>query len=276
MSHGAGSRRMARPRRPASRRPSPTRRRPAGPPQVVAVDGPSGAGKSSAARQLARLLGWRVFETGALYRAVAWAVLREGLDPADREAVEALCRRLPIRLVPVRQQLDAGSVATWRPHVGGSLLNNQLRSERVSSAASLVAAFPGVRAQLLTHQQQLLRRGRIVMEGRDIGTVVCPDAPVKFYLDADPAVRGGRRHREEAATGESAAATTSAIEERDRRDLGRGVAPLRVAEDAVRIDTTTLTLDEVVDKMRAALVTRGISSTFRRFRQHSAPRSTRS
>jgi cytidylate kinase len=244
-------------RRSSTRVPRSSRR-----PLVVAVDGPSGAGKSSASRLLAERLGWAVFETGGLYRAAAWAVIHAGVAPGDERAVARLCATLPLRLVP--------AAATWRITVGGQRLVDQLREEAVTKAASIVAAVPAVRTRLLQFQRRLLRKGRIVMEGRDIGTVVCPEATVKFFLDADPAVRGVRRFREGVEGGGSVEQAASAIGERDRRDQHRPVAPLRAAADAVRIDTTNLTLDQVVDKMLAVLKSRGIFSSSGRLRRSPA------
>ncbi len=244
------------------------------PPLVIAVDGPSGAGKSSASRLLAKRLGWRVFETGGLYRAVAWAVLEAGVDPQDPSAVGQFCRRLPIRLAPVPARPAGGArpsdggAATWRILVKERRLTRQLREEPVTTAASIVAAVPAVRARLLTFQRKLLRQGRVVMEGRDIGTVVCPEAPVKFFLDADPSVRGQRRFHEQIADpAASAQRTLSAIQARDQRDQRRPLAPLQAAADAVRIDTTSLTLEQVVDKMMAVLKSRRILLSSGRLRQ---------
>jgi cytidylate kinase len=243
---------------------------------VVTIDGPSGAGKSSASRLLAKRLGWRVFETGGLYRAVAWAALKAGIDPADPRAMGRLCSRLGLTLAPVRQ-IGPGGPAGWRIRIRGRRLIHELRDDAVTAAASRVAALPLVRRRLLTIQRALAKRGGVVMEGRDIGTVVCPAAPAKFFLDADPSVRGRRRFRE--LTGDyrsarrgmarqgSARQVLTAIRERDRRDQARPVAPLRAATDAIRIDTTGLTLEQVVDKMMAVLDGRGILLSFDRLRR---------
>jgi cytidylate kinase len=252
-------------------------------PGVIAIDGPSGAGKSSASRLLAERLGWRVFETGGLYRAVAWAVLKAGVDADDRRAVGRLCSRLTLRLVPVRsiygRSRGRGQGRTgpsgWRIRMKGRTLTKELRSETVTALASRVAALPAVRRRLLTVQRALARQGGVVMEGRDIGTVVWPTAQAKFFLDADPSVRGRRRFREQGAGDRSSRrgseqleqAVLSAIRERDRRDQARPVAPLRAAPDAVRIDTTGLTLEQVVDKMIAVLNGRGILLSFDRLRR---------
>ena len=247
----------------------PAVRRRSTPPRIITVDGPSGAGKSSASRLLAKRLGWRVFETGSLYRAIAWAVLDLGVNPTDRRAVERVVARLPIRLV-LQRATAAGDAATWRIQVRGRRLTEQLREEAVTRAASIVAALPAVRERLLVPQRQLARLGRVVMEGRDIGTVVCPAAPVKFFLDAAPTTRGQRRFQEEGARAGSFQQTLSAIDERDRRDQARPIAPLSAAPDAVYIDTTSLTLEEVVDKMMAVLQSRGNLLSFGRLRLSSS------
>jgi len=238
---------------------------------VITIDGPSGAGKSTASRLLAERLGWRVFETGGLYRAVAWAALKAGVDPDDRRAMGRLCARLALTLTPVRHVDGWGrgrsGPAGWRIKVKGRALGRELRDDAVTSAASRVAALPVVRRRLLIVQRALARRGGVVMEGRDIGTVVCPTAPAKFFLDADPSVRGRRRFREQGAGRGSARQVITAIRERDRRDQGRPLAPLRAAADAIRIDTTGLTLEQVVDKMMAVLNGRGILLSFDRLRR---------
>jgi cytidylate kinase len=245
-------------------------------PGVIAIDGPSGAGKSSASRLLAERLGWRVFETGGLYRAVAWAVIKAGVDADDRRAIGRLCSRLALRLVPVRSIHGRGRGRTgpagWRIRVGDRTLTRELRSDAVTALASRIAALPVVRRRLLTVQRALARRGGVVMEGRDIGTVVWPTAKAKFFLDADPLVRGRRRFREQGGGHRlsrrgSARQVFLAIRERDRRDQARPVAPLRAAPDAVRIDTTGLTLEQVVDKMIAVLNGRGILLSFDRLRR---------
>jgi cytidylate kinase len=243
---------------------------------VIPIDGPSGAGKSSASRLLAERLGWRVFETGGLYRAVAWSALKAGVDPDDRPAIGRLCARLALTLVPVAHiyggRRGRTGPAGWRIRVGPRTLTRELRGDAVTAMASRVAALPVVRRRLLRLQRALVNEGRVVMEGRDIGTVVCPSAPAKFFLDADPSVRGRRRFHEQSAgrgTARRGAVrkVLSAITERDRRDEGRRIAPLRAAPDAVRIDTTGLTLEQVVDKMMTVLNGRGIPLSFERLRR---------
>ncbi|MEW6298466.1 MAG: (d)CMP kinase [Thermodesulfobacteriota bacterium] len=207
---------------------------------IIAVDGPAGAGKSSSSRLLAERLGYRYIDTGALYRAVGLLALEQNVDLEDHAAVVALCDRLDLRFV-------SGAEGT-RLLLGGRDVTAEIRRPEVSQMASKVSALPGVRQRLLTVQRELGRGGGVVMEGRDIGTVVFPDADIKFYLDASPEERGRRRHAELGAQEgpESLATTMREMAERDRRDSARAHAPLQRAADAVLVDTTALTLEEVV------------------------------
>jgi len=206
---------------------------------VVAVDGPAGAGKSSACRALARRLGFTYVDTGAMYRAVGVLAAELGIDPDDADALARLVARLDIALAGERLLVTGRdlSVAIRRPEAG--------------ELASRVSTQPVVRQRLVALQRALGAAGGVVMEGRDIGTVVFPDAPVKLYLDAKPAARAARRAAELRARGETVDETALARElaERDRRDAGRTHSPLRPAPDAVVLDTTLLTLEQVVDGM---------------------------
>ena len=213
----------------------PTHRRPA----VVAVDGPAGTGKSSVSRRLAGRLGFDFLDTGAMYRAVASVCLRRGLDP-DAEADAA----------------EAAGVMTYDAAAGRFEPDpGDLRTPEVTRAASLVARHPPVRDRLVQWQRAFAAGRRIVTEGRDQGTVVFPAADVKFFLDASAEERAARRLREIRGLGRDADydEVLSQIRERDRRDADRPVAPLRAAEDAVRVDTTSLTVDAVVDTLEAAV-----------------------
>jgi cytidylate kinase len=207
---------------------------------IVAIDGPAGVGKSTVAKQLASRLGY-------LYRAVAWAVLQNGHDPADSDAVAAL---LPSLSLEMQFKNDAVCVA-----VNGKDVTGELRTPAVSAAASVVSAIPAVRAWLLPVQRQIGQKGSVVAEGRDIGTKVFPSAPVKFFLEADAAVRAQRRHWELVAAGHSGAIeqTSAELAGRDNRDRSRAVAPLVPAEDAHHIDTSALSAAEVVDQMMAVI-----------------------
>ncbi len=210
---------------------------------IIAIDGPAGAGKSTVARRLAARLGYRFLDTGALYRTVTLAALRAGLDPDDEERVAALAESVSVVLEPgddgVRALLD------------GEDVSSEIRGSAVTTAVSTVAALPRVRAAMIPLQRAIAAERGVVAEGRDIGTVVFPDADVKFYLDADPAVRAGRRAAER---GDADVQQVEAeIVARDRQDSGRAVAPLRAAEDAVRLDTTDLSIDDVVERLVAAV-----------------------
>ena len=214
---------------------------------VVAIDGPAGAGKSTIARRVAQLLGFAYLDTGAMYRAVTWRALEAGLAPDDEDAVVALARGLDLVLAP-----------DGRVTVDGEDVTGHLRTPAVTRAVSVVAAIPAVREVMVAHQRRFaVQRRRIVAEGRDIGTVVFPDAQVKVFLDADPAERARRRLAETVAAGSSApedvARVARDLERRDHLDRTRAVAPLVPARDARRIDTTPMTPDEVVAAVRAAV-----------------------
>ena len=207
----------------------------------MAVDGPAGAGKSSASRALARRLGFGYVDTGAMYRAVGVLAAERGIDPDDAAALGRLVAALDFELA------DDGE----RLLVGGRNLSAAIRRPEAGELASRVSTQPVVRQRLVALQRALGAAGGNVMEGRDIGTVVFPDAPVKLYLTADPAVRAARRAAElraGAATIDEAALARE-LAGRDRRDAGRAHSPLRRAADAVVLDTTALTLGEVVERM---------------------------
>ena len=198
---------------------------------VVAIDGPAGSGKSTLSRALAERLGLDRLDTGAMYRAVAWAVLRDGIDPADAEAVAT-----------VAQGLDLSSGE--RVVADGTDVTEAVRSPEVSAAVSAVAANPAVRAVMVARQRAwIAQRGGGVVEGRDIGSVVLPDADLKLYLTADPEVRAARRSEEGAA----------AVARRDRLDSTRAVSPLEVPEGARVIDTGIMTVEEIVAQVVAWL-----------------------
>ncbi len=204
---------------------------------VVAIDGPAGAGKSSIARRVASALGYLYIDTGAMYRAVALRALRGGVELDDAPRLEELARAAAIELEP----------GTGRVLMDGEDVTEAIRAPDISSAASKVSALPGVRRALVAKQREMGARGGVVMEGRDIGSVVFPAAEVKIFLDADPAVRSARRHKELADRGEAAepAEVEREIRERDRRDSTRADSPLVRARDAVYVDSTGLGLDEV-------------------------------
>ena len=204
---------------------------------IVAIDGPAGAGKSTIARRVAARLGAVYIDTGAMYRSVALLALRSGTDLADAARLESLARAADI-------EFEAGSARTL---LNGEDVSEAIRKPEVSPAASKVSAIPGVRRALVEKQRRMGMAASVVMEGRDIGTVVFPNAEVKIFLDADPEVRAARRVRElqEKGPAPPAAEVAREIRERDHRDSTRADSPLVAAADAVRLDTTALSLDQV-------------------------------
>jgi cytidylate kinase len=210
-------------------------------PTIIAIDGPSGAGKGTIARAVAKRLGFHHVDTGAMYRAVAWKALHEGIELTDEVAVTALAERA---------QFD---VSDGRVSVDGHDIVRAIRTPEMDAAASVVARQPSVRRVLVERQRALATLGGMVMEGRDIGTVVFPQAPVKIYLDASPEERARRRATDPAhASGKGTAAiqeVATALAERDRRDTTRAASPLAVAEDAVVIDTTALSIEDAVERV---------------------------
>ena len=213
---------------------------------VVAVDGPSGSGKSTVSRRLASLLGARYLDTGAMYRAVTWAVLRSGVDPSDAESVAKVAGEVDLR---IGVDPEAPSVTA-----DGIAVDREIRGPEMTAAVSAVAAVPAVREILVAQQRKIIESaGRIVVEGRDIGSVVAPDADLKVYLTASPEARAYRRSAENAT---DLATTAADLARRDRLDSTRAADPLRQAADAVVLDTTELGIDEVVDRLRELLAGR--------------------
>lgn len=217
---------------------------------VIAIDGPVGAGKSTVARRLAEALGYVYIDSGAMYRAMGWKAAQAGVDLRDGERVAALARITDIRVAP--------GPAGPRVLVDGQDVTAALRTRAMDEASSVVSTYPEVRQRLVTLQRAMAAVGGIVMDGRDIGTVVLPNADLKFYLDADLTVRAARRLEDLKRGGADAdlAAIQADVARRDARDRGRETSPLTAAADAIRIDSTTLTADEVVSRMLAAV--RGI------------------
>jgi cytidylate kinase len=204
---------------------------------VVAIDGPVGAGKSTAARRLAAALGYLYIDSGAMYRAVGLWAMRAGIDLDDTHRLEQLAREARIELLP-----DGSQVL-----LNGEDISEAIRAPEVSQAASRVSAFPGVRRAMVAEQRRMAERASVVMEGRDIGTVVFPDAGIKIFLDAGGTERARRRLEEALARGEPADADeiSRQLAERDTRDRTRSEAPLVQAPDAVYVDSTNLTIGEV-------------------------------
>lgn len=206
---------------------------------VITIDGPVGAGKSTVARALADRLGYRFLDTGAMYRAVAWSVVEAGIDPVDEAAL--------------RRHLDALDldVRGDRVYVDDHDVSGHIRTREISALSSLVSTLPPVRAKVTPLQRRLAAGGGVVLEGRDTGTVVCPDAEIKFYLDASQDERTRRRRAELLARGVALDfdVVYDDISARDRQDTTRSLAPLRPAPDAVRIDSDGLSVAEVVERM---------------------------
>jgi cytidylate kinase len=211
---------------------------------VIAIDGPAGAGKSTVARTLASKLGFTYLDSGAMYRCVALAALRRGADLDEAERMAALARSISISLEGGRVELDGEDVGA------------EIREPAVTEASSRVSIHPGVREAMVDRQRELIATGRYVAEGRDIGTVVSPEAPLKVFLTAAPEERARRRA---AQTGEDSAAVLAAQRERDERDETREHSALRAAADAVEIDTTGFAEAEVVARIAALAVERGLS-----------------
>lgn len=212
-------------------------------PIVVAIDGPAGAGKSTASKRLTALLGYRLLDTGALYRSVALRARRDGVSYGDADRLAAIAAGLDVNF-----QLDG---MTNRVFLGGEDVSAAIRTPEVSEGSSVVSAIPEVRAALLSLQRELAGKGGVVAEGRDVGTVVLPDAGAKFFLTASDEVRARRRVEELQAAGIAAMydETLAEIRRRDERDSSREAAPLVCAPDAIVVDSSVLTIDEVVDQM---------------------------
>jgi cytidylate kinase len=209
----------------------------------VAIDGPAGAGKSTAAKRLTALLGYRLLDSGALYRSVALVAVRRGVALDDEDALAAIAGGLDVEF-----RLEG---MTNRVFLAGEDVSAAIRTPEASEGSSVVSALPRVRAALLGLQRRLAGEGGVVAEGRDIGTVVFPSARAKFFLTASDEVRARRRQDELRSSGvDSEFSTTLAdLRRRDQRDVNRAAAPLTCAPDAVVLDSSALTIDEVVDRM---------------------------
>ena len=213
--------------------------------QAIAIDGPVASGKTTIGRIVAQRLGYRFLDTGVMYRAVTWAALKEGLGLEDEASLTTLAESLQMR--PVHHGDDDGL------EVNGEDVSGHLRRPEVDRGVSLVSRASGVRRAMVRHQRQIAEEALIVMVGRDIGTVVLPDAGVKVYLDASLETRAGRRFREMETKGERPdhAQVVDDLKRRDRIDSERSDSPLRPAEDAVRIDSDDLEVNEVAERILA-------------------------
>lgn len=209
---------------------------------VITLDGPAGAGKSSVAREVARRIGFRFLDTGAMYRAVTLAALRRAIDPRDDVSLGRLVR-----------ELDLSFDAAGRMLLDGEDVSEAIRSPEVTGEVSRVSAAPRVREIMSALQRRIGERGKVVCEGRDMGSVVFPDARLRLYLDARSSVRAERRARELAAKGSAVAVETlrREIEERDMLDSTRSIAPLRRVEGQVQLDTSDMTFEDVVRRIVA-------------------------
>jgi cytidylate kinase len=210
---------------------------------IITIDGPAGAGKSTASRELARRLGYRLLDTGAMYRAVAVSVAAAGLAPEDTGALRAHLARM---------RLESDGTRVW---VDGREVTGEIRTPEISELTSRLTMLKPVRDAATPLQRHLAAGGGVVLEGRDTGTVVCPDADMKFYLDASVDTRVRRRHAELSQRGVTASidAVRKEIETRDEQDMTRTIAPLRKPADAIVVDTTDLTAEEVVRRVLEAV-----------------------
>jgi cytidylate kinase len=206
---------------------------------IIAIDGPSGAGKGTISRTLSQTLGYRHIDTGAMYRAVGWKAAADGIPFDDEAAISELARRAEI-------VVEGGVVS-----IDGHDVTRAIRTPEIDKAATAVARLPKVREVLVARQRAIGAKGGVVMEGRDIGTVVFPAADVKIYLDASAEERARRRATDPAHTGSQAghAAVAQAIDARDKADSTRAVSPLTLAPDAIHIDTTGIPIDQVVSRV---------------------------
>ena len=212
---------------------------------IIAIDGPSGSGKSTLGRLLARELRLLYIDTGSMYRAVALATIDASIDPSDKEAVTSLANEIDIDL--------EGDPDSLKVLLNGRDVTDQIRTESVTAMSSIVSTIPGVRRAMVERQRAIGKRGA-VLNGRDIGTVVFPDADFKFFLTANPNERAERRYKEDQLTASSSATlaeTLADMIERDRRDSTRADSPLKAADDAIVVDSTGKSIDEVFKEIMA-------------------------
>lgn len=218
---------------------------------IIAIDGPSGAGKSTLGRMIAREMGYLYIDTGAMYRAVALAVIESNVRLNDAQRVAEVAEGADIKL--------EGDPDSLRVSLNGRDISEEIRTEEVSHASSVISTIPEVRRTLVERQRMMGRRGRVVLDGRDIGTVVFPNADVKFFLTAQPQERASRRYKEDRLKERDVTfeETFTDITTRDQRDSTREDSPLAIAENAVVIDSTDLSIEEVAERMLAVIRERG-------------------
>lgn len=218
-------------------------------PQLIAIDGPVAVGKSSVGSQLARRLGWVFFDSGMVYRAFTWKVLKSGVSPQDEQGLCELANNTRLDFIVMED-------SRLSPIVDGEEVSAGLLSPVVEEHVPITSKIPGVRKALVLEQRRLAERGKVVMAGRDISTVVLPWADLKIFLTASTEERARRRHQELLARGDNASLDTvlSELQKRDEMDMNRAVSPLRPADDAVVIDTEGVSLEQVVDRIYALAV----------------------
>jgi cytidylate kinase len=217
-------------------------------PRSIAIDGPAASGKSTLAKQLADHIGYLYFDTGVMYRAITWIALHKGIDVGNEAQVTKLAEKVQIDVSPA--SIDDGRDSDIL--ADGVDITWEIRRPEVDANVSVVSAYPGVRTALTSQQRRIGERGQVVMVGRDIGTVVLPDADLKLYLDASVEERARRRTQESQIRGEAVVYQTvlAAMKKRDQIDSTRDVAPLRIASDAIVIDSDLLSIEQVLDKTR--------------------------
>lgn len=219
--------------------------------EIIAIDGPAGSGKSTVSRLLAARLGYLYLDTGAMYRAVALQAKRKNIDLKDTEKVGRLCMDLDLHF----RVLDGAT----RLFLGAEDISEAIRSPDMDMLSSVISTIKEVREAMTLLQRKMAEQRGVVAEGRDMGTVVFPDAECKFFIDADPEVRAGRRYRERLARGEKASRqeVEKELRKRDDQDMTRALAPLVPAKDAILLDTTNLTVEEVVETIARTIEGRG-------------------
>jgi cytidylate kinase len=218
-------------------------------PQLIAIDGPVAVGKSSVGLRLAKRLGYIFFDTGMIYRAFTWKVFKSGISPEDKQELCELATATEFRFVPSKE----GALSVF---IDGENVTSKLLCPEIEELVASVAKVTGVRQAMVSEQRELAQRGRVVMAGRDIGTVVLPGAELKIFLTASTAVRAERRYKELLKRGQNSSLeiVLADLKRRDEMDINRSISPLKPAEDAIVINTEDLSLDQVVDKIHTLAV----------------------